>query len=127
MKYLIKDGELPLEKSRLEEKRFLDFGAKWFLVEDDKHKYVLMRNTILAHGVPIEIEPEGSIIAEGSMEFVANGSWIVPRMITEHFQTSELVIEEDSKGFFATSPEESARYEEEIGELANRISSLLED
>lgn len=126
MRSMVKNTELQFDMNRLEERRILDLGAKWFLVQDKDHTYVLIRNTILAQCVLTEIEPEGRVVADGSVEFTQNGSWVVPQMIMEYFRSSDLVVDEDSKGFFVTSYEENAKYETEIHELTNRIAMLLE-
>lgn len=126
MRSMVKNTELQFDMDRLEERRFLDLGAKWFLVQDKEHAYVLIRNTLLAQCVLTEIEPESRVVADGSVVFTQNGSWVVPQMIMEYFQSSDLVIEEDSKGFFVTSHEEKEKYETEIRELTDRILMLLE-
>lgn len=126
MKSMVKNAELQFDMNRLAGRRFLDLGAKWILVQDKEHAYVLIRNIFLAQCVLTEIEPEGRVVADGSVEFTQNGSWVVPQMIVEYFQSSDLVVDEDSKGFFVTSNEENAKYETEIHELTDRISMLLE-
>ena len=126
MRSMVKNTELQFDMNRLGERRFLDLGAKWFLIQDKEHTYVLIRNTFWARCVLAEIEPEGRVVADGSVEFTQNGSWVVPQMIMEYFQSSDLVVGEDSKGFFVSSHEENVKYETEIHELNDRIALLLE-
>ena len=121
MRSMVKNTELQFDMNRLEKSRFLDLGAKWFMVQEKDHAYVLIRNIILAQCVLTEIEPEGRVVADGSVEFTQNGSWVVPQMITDYLQSSEMVIEEDSKGFFVTSSLEKEQLEKEISDLSDQI------
>ena len=127
MKSMVKNGELQFNKHLLNERRMIDLGAKWFLIEEETHAYILIRNTFFSHFVSKEIEPEGKVVADGNAEFTQNGSWVVPRMIADYFQSSGMVIEEDSKGFFVTSQLEEKQYEKEITDLSDQILSQLED
>lgn len=124
MTFTTNDVRIQFDKNKLEEKKFSFYGGKWFLVEAE-HSYILICNNILAQAVPEEIGDD-RIIQKGTMNLQDDGSWIVPQDILEYFKTVEMVIEEDSKGFFMTSPSEEARYEKEIRNLADRILFLLE-
>jgi len=64
---------------------------------------------------------------EESQNGAQNGSWVIPQMITDYFQSSQMVIDEDSKGLFVTSSSEAEQLEKEIGDLSDQILSLLED